>query len=59
MPKTIAIPTDFAVGSNISFRAGPTAVVRSGVVTGHEGQFVLVRTEAGKSLKTRPASIIA
>ena len=47
-----------AIGSTVTFKAGPTQVVRTGTVTGHEGQFVVVDVN-GKSLKTRPGAIIS
>ena len=56
MPKIIPIPTDYSVGSTVTFRAGPTGVERTGEVTGHEGQFVVVQV-GKKSMKTRPGSI--
>jgi len=62
MPKTTPLPTDFAVGSTVSFKAGPTQVIRSGTVTGHDGQFVVVDVTDGdktKSMKTRPGGILA
>jgi len=53
--STPAIP---AVGTTVSFKAGPTQVLRTGKVTGNEGQFVLVEVD-GKTLKTRPGAIIS
>jgi len=55
MSKT---PTEFPIGSTVTFTAGPTKVTRSGKVTGHERQFVVVDVD-GKPLKTRPGSIVS
>lgn len=55
-------PTDFPVGKTITAIVGPTRVTRSGVVTGHEGQFVVFDANIDgktKSLKARPGSITA
>lgn len=56
MSKTL--PTAFALNSAVSFKAGPSQVVRSGTVVGHEGQFVLVQV-GDKQMKTRPGAILA
>lgn len=58
MPKSIPIPEDFAVGSTVTFLAGPTKVERTGTVKAHSGQFVVVDVN-GKERKTRPGSIRA
>lgn len=56
-------PQTHAVGSTVSFIAGPTRVRRTGKVTGHDGQFVVVDVALGegktKSMKTRPGAITA
>jgi len=53
-------PTEFAVGTKVSFLAGPTRVaVNDAEVTGHEGQFVLTKDAAGKERKVRPGAITA
>lgn len=62
MPKTTPVPSDFAIGQSVRFKAGPSQVERSGTVTGHEGQFVLVDVANGdkvKSMKTRPGAIFS
>jgi hypothetical protein len=55
-------PADFAIGRQITAVVGPTRVTRTGVVTGHEGQFVVFDAQVDgktKSLKARPGSINA
>ena len=50
-------PTDYAVGSTVSFLAGPTKVPVTAKVTGYDGQFVVTQDAAGKVRKTRPGAI--
>jgi hypothetical protein len=50
-------PTDHAIGSTVSFLAGPTRVPVTATVTGHEGQFVVTKDSEGKVRKTRPGAI--
>jgi ribosomal protein L21E len=55
-------PTDIAVGTTVTFLAGPTRIRHTGVVSGHEGQFVKVDVKNGdktRTLKTRPGAIEA
>jgi hypothetical protein len=52
-------PTDYAIGSTVSFLAGPTRVPVTAEVTGHDGQFVVTRDANGKVRKTRPGAINA
>lgn len=55
-------PTEYAIGSTVKFIAGPTKVERTGTVTGHDKQFVVVDAQVNgktKSLKTRPGLIVA
>lgn len=51
-------PTEFAVGSRVSFLAGPTRIsVSDAEVIGHEGQFVVTRDADSKVRKIRPGAI--
>jgi len=53
-------PTEFPVGTKVSFLAGPTRIAVSGAeVTGHDGQFVVTKDAAGKVRKIRPGAITA
>lgn len=53
-------PTEFAVGTKVSYLAGPTRIpVTDAEVTGHEGQFVVTKDAAGKVRKVRPGAITA
>ena len=53
-------PTELPVGTKVSFLAGPTRVAVNGAeVTGHEGQFVVTKDDAGKIRKIRPGAITA
>ena len=58
MPKSIPLPTDYEVGTTITFKAGPSQVIRTGEVVGHSGQFIEVKVD-NKTLKTRPGLIVA
>lgn len=51
-------PSEFSVGSKVSFLAGPTRVqVTDATVTGHDGQFVVTKDDSGKERKVRPGAI--
>jgi len=51
-------PTDIALGTKVSFLAGPTRVsVKDAEVTGYEGQFVITKDADGKVRKVRPGAI--
>lgn len=55
-------PSNYAVGTEVTFIAGPTKVKRTGKVIGHEGQFVVVEVmidDKPKTLKTRPGAIVS
>lgn len=54
-------PSDYPVGTTVTFTAGPTKVIRSGIVQAHEKQFVVVKVDDKtlKTLKTRPGSIVS
>ena len=53
-------PTEFAVGTKVSFLAGPTRIpVSDAEVTGHDGQFVVTKDGDGKVRKIRPGAITA
>jgi len=53
-------PTEYAVGTKVSFLAGPTKVpVTDAEVTGHDGQFVVTKDAANKVRKVRPGAITA
>jgi len=57
MSKSTA-PTEFAIGSKVSFLAGPTRISVTGAeVTGHDGQFVVTKDADGKVRKIRPGAI--
>lgn len=55
MSKT---PLEFAVGTKVSFLAGPTRISVTGAeVTGHDGQFVVTKDASGRVRKVRPGAI--
>lgn len=56
MPKYF--PSDYEVGQTVTFKAGPSQAIRTGEVIGHSGQFLEVRLENGKTIKTRAGSIV-
>lgn len=53
-------PNDIALGTVISFKAGPTRkLIENCTVVGHEGQFVIAKDESGFLRKVRPGSILS
>lgn len=51
-------PTEYPVGTKVSFLAGPTRVqVNNAEVVGHDGQFVVTKDDSGKERRVRPGSI--
>lgn len=50
-------PTEYAVGSSITFVVGPTRIRDTAEVTGHEGQFIVTKNSSGRVRKVRPGSV--